>query len=241
MKKKLLIAGLTAFAVLLLACAGIFFAKKTEYNQKGILLAFDDYSAETWREAFDLFEKYDVHVTFFINASEPTDFCTEAAARGHEIGFHTVNHAKLTDVSREEFYAQAIAPIAVFREAGCELTSFAYPYGEYEDWMNEALLKHYQSVRGAWHYQGYYKEQVENGFIESKSIDNISFESTEDYRIQIGEMLDGLNACDNGTVASMFSHAIGAGDWCISLERLEILFQEAQKRGLKFYTFKELQ
>lgn len=210
-------------------------------NQKGILLCFDDYSYQTWEDNFDLFDKYGVKVTFFVNLSEPTDFCAEAVERGHEIGFHTVGHVRLTEASKEEFYQQAIAPIEVFCEQGYELTTFAYPYGAYEDWMNTELLKYYKTTRGASHYMGYYKESVPGGFIEARSIDNGEFESEEHYKETIDEYLDILCGCEDGTIAVMFSHAIDGGTWCIAPERLEYLFQEAQKRGLQFYTFKDLQ
>lgn len=242
MKNKIgFIVGGICFCVLL-AIAGIWkYQQVMQRNQKGILLAFDDWSEDTWRKAFDLFDEYGVKVTFFINGDEPEEFCAEAQARGHEIGYHTKGHAKLTSVTEEEFYEQAIEPIENFRKKGYKLTSFSYPYGAYEDWMNVELLKYYDTVRGGFYYRGAYKEDLKKGFIESKSIDNLHYESDENFREDIIEMLDGLLACDDGTVASMYSHAIGAGDWCITPERLEILFQEAQKRDLKFYTFHELQ
>lgn len=210
-------------------------------NQKGILLAFDDYNPDTWQENFDLFDKYGVKVTFFVNLEEPDEFCEEAVKRGHEIGFHTAGHVYLTEVSKEEFYEQAIAPIENFRSQGFPLTSFAYPYGYYEEWMNEELLNYYETLRGAWHFQGVYKESLKGGFIEAYSIDNLHFESDEDFREKVGELLDILSGCDDGTVASLFSHAISGGNWCITTDRLEILFQEAEKRDLVFYTFQELQ
>lgn len=210
-------------------------------NQKGILLAFDDYNPNSWSEHFDLFDKYGVKVTFFVNLDEPDEFCAEAVKRGHEIGYHTKSHANLTEVSEEDFYEETIAPIENFRSQGYGLTSFAYPYGLYEDWMNEELLQHYETVRGAYHFMGYYKDALKKGFMEAYPLDNVYFESDEQFREKVGELLDVLAGCDNGTVACVYSHAISGGDWCITADRLEILFQEAQERDLVFYTFQELQ
>ena len=211
-------------------------------NQKVILLAFDDYNAPTWEEYFDLFDKYNVKVTYFINASEPTDFCYKAIERGHEIGYHTMDHARLTEVSQDEFYEQAIAPIEVFREKGIELTSFAYPYGYYEEWMNEELLQYYNTLRGAWFYDVKSKEDIQHCFIESYPLDNTYFESDEQFREKIVALLDNFCAEGPGAVTSMYSHAIDPGGaWCVAPERLEILFQEAQKRDIRFCTFKEWQ
>lgn len=212
-----------------------------ERNQKGILLCFDDYNPDSWLEHFDLFEQYGVKVTFFVSLKKPDDFCKAAVEQGHEIGYHTAEHANLTEVSEKEFYEQAIAPIEKFRSQGYPLTTFAYPYGYYEEWMNEELLKYYTTLRGAWHFQGNYKEMLKGGFVEAYPIDNVYFESDEEYRSEIERLLDILCHCDDGTVAALFSHSISGGDWCITADRLEILFQEAEKRNLVFYTFQELQ
>nr|MBQ8252562.1 polysaccharide deacetylase family protein [Lachnospiraceae bacterium] len=246
MKKKILnkkficiIAGLLAVAMAIFALYG--YRRREQRNQKGILLSFDDYSPDSWSDAFELLDEYGAKVTFFVTLSEPTDFCAEAVRRGHEIGFHTVQHVKMTEMSDSEVYEQAIAPIKTFREQGYELSTFAYPYGLYNEELNVELLQYYDTLRGAYNYVGRYKEDLHNGFIESYSLDNVHFESDEAFHQQISEMLDSLNNCNDGTIAAMYSHAIGGGDWCITAERLEILLQEAQKRNLAFYTFKELQ
>ncbi len=241
MKKKIIKLSTTFIILLFLLVVSFKLYERHEYNQKGILLSFDDYSENTWSDTFDLFDQYDVKVTFFINGAEPTEFCYDAIERGHEIGYHTLGHAKLTETTTDEFYMQAIEPLKVFHDAGIYITSFAYPYGEYDEWMNEELLKHYKTTRGAWYYRGTYKKDVNNGFMESFSIDNVHYASDEEFRAQICERLDGLVACDPGTVVSFFSHSISTGDWCITPERLIILFEEAEKRNLKFYTFKDLQ
>ncbi|MDR2045220.1 MAG: polysaccharide deacetylase family protein [Clostridium sp.] len=209
-------------------------------EQSGILLSFDDYSPANWEEYFDLFDEYNVKVTFFINAEAPTDFCEKAVSRGHEIGFHTISHAKLSECTAEQFYAQAIAPIDTFREYGYELTSFAYPYGEYSGWMNEALLKHYETVRGGWYYQLCPKDALQSAFVEAKPIDNYYYASIEKFQGDITQMLTDASQ-NKGTVVSMYSHAIADGDWCVWPERLEYIFQMAESLNLKFYTYKDLQ
>lgn len=246
MKKKLSkkIWIISALVLILALAAGLIAFKAHRVyvaNQKVILLAFDDYNAQNWEEYFDLFDKYNVKATYFINASEPTDFCYKAIERGHEIGYHTLGHANLTEVSRDEFHAQAIAPIEIFRENGIELTSFAYPYGNYEEWMNEELLQYYNTLRGAWYYEVNSKGDLPHCFIEAYPLDNIYFDSDEQFRERIVALLDGFCAEGPGAVTSMYSHAIAGGDWCVTPERLEILFQEAQKRDIRFCTFKEWQ
>jgi len=213
-----------------------------ECKQKMIMLAFDDYNAPSWERNFDLFDQYDVKVTFFINASEPTDFCYHALERGHEIGYHTLGHADMTSLSEEEIYEQAIAPIEVFREKGVELTSFAYPKGLYNEELNEELLQYYKTLRGAYFYEVKSKSDIPHCFIESYSLDNVNFESDEDFQKTIVGLLDQFSEEGEGTVISMYSHAISeGGDWCVDPKRLEFLFQEAEKRDIKFCTFKQWQ
>ena len=241
MKKKItIISSAVILCLMLIFAVGWKIYQTNERNQKGILLAFDDASTDSWETAFDLFDKYDVDVTFFVSTPEVLPFFDKALKRGHEIGFHTRVHTNLVQ-NPDLLYSEAIEPLKKFHKAGYHITSFAYPYGAYEDWMNVELLKYYDTVRGAYHYRGAYKKDVKKGFIESYSIDNLHFTSDEEFRAEIIEMLDGLCGCDDGTIVSVYSHAVGSGDWSITPERLEILFQEAEKRDLEFYTFQELQ
>lgn len=245
MSKKVWVMILAAGLVLAAAAAGLIVYKAHRVrvaNQKVILLSFDDYNAENWEDYFDLFDEYNVKVTFFVNAWEPTDFCYNAVERGHEIGCHTPSHADLKTVSREDFYEQAIEPVKTFGEKGIELTSFAYPYGSYDEWMNEELLQYYHTVCGAWYYDVKSKEDIQSCFIERYPLDNAYFETDEQFQETITALLDEFCKEGPGAVAAMYSHAIATGGaWCISPERLEFLFQEAQKRDIKFCTFKEWQ
>ena len=160
---------------------------------------------------------------------------------GHEIAFHTIGHVRLTEVSEEEVYAQAIAPIETFRQKGIELTTFAYPYGSYTEELNDLLLQHYKVVRGAYYYRLTSKETMRHGFVEAYPIDNGYFDTQEDYERVITDILENLHANKAG-VACVYSHAISpGGEWCVSEEKLEFLITKAKELGLEFYTFKELQ
>ncbi len=209
-------------------------------DPSGILLGFDDYYEENWEQHFDLFEEYDVKATFFVNLGAPTDFCRKAIERGHEIGFHTMEHVDLTQASEAELLEQAIVPIEEFKEAGIELTSFAYPYGAYTEETNQKLLKHYNIVRGAWYYELRSKEDLKSGFVEAKPIDNISYQSELQFRWVVCKMLYEAKL-NEGTVVPIYSHGIESGDYCITPERLEYILKLAKKLKLEFYTYNELQ
>lgn len=238
-KKKVFIAALL-LAVIALVLGGIKLYRVYRAHQCGIVLAFDDYNAGDWENYFDLFDKYNVKVTFFVNCYEPTEFCFRAIEHGHEIAYHTAGHADLTKISDDEIYSQAIAPIEVFREQGIELTTFAYPSGAYTEELNELLLQHYNVLRGAWYYQVVGKHEMQNGFVESLSIDNIHYDSDEQFREQVDCILEELSN-NKGAVVGLYSHGISDGAWCVFPERLEYIFQRAQEMGIQFYTYKELQ
>ncbi len=241
-KKKILIILTTGILLLMIAgvLGGIKLYRVHKAHQCGIVLAFDDYNPQNWEKYFDLFDQYDAKVTFFVCCGEPTDFCYHAAERGHEIGFHTINHVDLLALSEDEVYEQAIAPIEVFREKGFELTSFAYPKGSYNEELNELLLQHYKVLRGAWSYELVSKYQMRNGFVESLSIDNIHYNSDEEFEKAIDVIMAELDK-NVGAVVGLYSHAIDGGNWCVTEERLEYVLKKAHDMGIQFYTFKELQ
>ena len=95
-------------------------------------------------------------------------------------------------------------------------------------------------MRGAYYYELHSKADLRHGFVESYSIDNVNHSSDEEYEAAITEILTQLSN-NVGAVASVYSHAIEAGDWCVTEERLVFLFEKAKELGLKFYTFQELQ
>ena len=243
MKKKIISILVIFSIILLIVFARIFIFLPPQENPSGLLLSFDDYSPENWEAYFDLFDKYDANVTFFINSfdiTEPTDFCYKAVERGHEIGFHTKYHNSLVDADEEEIYQEAIEPIELFRNAGFPLTTFAYPYGDYTDPLNQQLLQYYKVLRGGWHYQLNSKENLKSGLVEARCLDNANFESDLRFKLSVNKMLYETR-WQEGTVVALYSHSIENGEWCITPERLEYVLKRAKQLGLEFYTFEELQ
>ena len=240
MRRRMVIIVVSLLLAFSIVLGGVKSYRVYKAQQCGIVLAFDDYNPYNWEKYFDLFDKYNVKVTFFVNAYEPTEFCFNAIEHGHEIAYHTAAHVNMTAITEDEIYEQAIAPIEVFREQGIELTTFAYPEGKYNDELNELLLQHYNILRGALHYQLAGKHEMRHGFVESLSIDNINFSSEEQFRNRIDSILEELSN-NKGAVVGLYSHAIADGAWCVWEDRLEYIFQRAQEMGIQFYTYKELQ
>ena len=219
----------------------------TQETNSGILLSFDDYFPEQWEEHFDLFDKYNARVTFFVNGNSVTQFMLDAQKRGHEIGYHTISHPSLPALTREQFLEETISRIEVFSEHGINLTSFAYPYGRYELWMHDELLEYYKIVRGFTvpaagpnSFGPYEIADMKHGFINSKSIDNVYYNDIE-FQQFIDEALQMAKASED-VIITLTSHQISSTPhWGITPEKLEYLLKKGKEYGLTFYRYNELQ
>lgn len=239
-RKIITIFMILAAGMLLIFGAVVIYIARPQEKPSGILLAFDDYYAENWEQNLDLLDEYGVKVTFFVNTAEPTEFCYHAIERGHEIGFHTIDHVNLTEAAEEELWMEAIEPIETFRKAGIELTSFAYPYGASTVELDTFLLQYYTIVRGGWYYELTPRENFKKGYVESRPIDNSYMESDFEFQLHVTKMLVEAKL-EEGTMVSLYSHGIEGGETCISPKRLKFLFELADFLNLEFYTYKDMQ
>ena len=224
-------------------------------KKSGVVLGFDDYYPMTWEQHFDLFDKYGATVTFFVLGDTVSDFMTHAINRGHEIGYHTISHLRLSELSKEQFFEETISRISIFRDAGVVLTSFAYPFGNYETWMHSELLQYYKIVRGFDGKFFYTKNEMKSGFISSKSIDNINYKTVGFLSKRINlkyKILQDMyfkrtvnkmfrSARKQGKIITLTSHCISDKDWGITPKRLEYVLRKGKKCDLTFYTYKSLQ
>jgi len=217
------------------------FLWKPQKDSAGLLLTFDDNYVETWKKNFDLLDSYNAKVTFFVQG-EYSAFCQAALERGHDIGYHTKNHLDLRKVSREVFIREALAPVESFRKAGIPLYSFAYPYGFYNSWMHEELLKHYSVLRGyGVTFRLYDSTQIRNGFISSRALDNTLFVKDEDFMATVDIMLKTVKFIGGDLVLPLTTHDISnTAIWGIKPNRLEYLLQTANDLKLVFYTYRDL-
>jgi len=214
---------------------------KPQKDGAGILLSFDDDFFDTWERSFDLFDRYNAHVTFFVLGTY-TSFSDRAMKRGHDVGYHSLSHSNLK-FSRQTFYAETISPAKNFRNAGVPLVSFAYPFGFYEPWMNEELLKTYRILRGFnTSFQVYGKADiVQNGFVFSRSVDNVLFRQDEYFTAEIDMMLRTLKFIGRGLILPLTSHTISdTADWGIKPHRLEYILQTAHDLQLHFYRYRDI-
>jgi peptidoglycan/xylan/chitin deacetylase (PgdA/CDA1 family) len=212
--------------------------------QGGLLLSFDDDYTASWERHFDLFEKYNAKVTFFIYGSQTPpagSFCAKALNRGHDVGYHSLSHADLRKMSRVEMYREAVEPLKSFRDAGLLLSSFAYPFGFYEPWMHEVLLRSFGTLRGyGITFRLYSGHEIRGGYISSRAIDNTVIPSDDDFYRAVNLMLMAVKFIDKNLVLPLTTHDISAAAaWGISPHRLEFLLKRANDLGLVFYCFRD--
>ena len=215
---------------------------KPQKDGVGILLSFDDNFFAEWERYFDLFDRYNAQVTFFVQGTY-SSFTDKAIKRGHDVGYHSLQHSDLSKVSRQTFYTEAISPAAGFRNAGAPLVSFAYPFGFYEPWMHEELLKTYRILRGFnTSFQAYSKTAImRDSFIFSKSIDNVLFKRDDDFNTMIDIMLRTVKFIGGGLILPITTHNISdTDDWGIKPQRLEYILQTARDLQLNFYRYGDL-
>ncbi|MCL2276416.1 MAG: polysaccharide deacetylase family protein [Treponema sp.] len=207
----------------------------------GILLSFDDDYQDTWERYLDFFDEYEAKVTFFLMGGYHP-FSALAVERGHDVGFHSLNHPDLRQLSREVFNREAIESAQAFRQAGIPVTSFAYPYGFYYNWMHNALLEHFTVLRGyGTSFLIYDKNNIKSSYIVSRAIDNTVMQRDDYFDYTIKMMLRTVKFMDRNWVLPMTSHNISNGSWAIRHNRLEFLLQTAADLKLKFYKYSDFE
>jgi hypothetical protein len=217
---------------------------KPEENLTGILLSLDDYYS-SWNEYFYLFNKYDIKTTFFVFGyyDDRKIFCQNAYFKGHEIGFHTYTHKDLKTLPLEQFDFEAFMCLDQMRDDGINVTSFAYPYGSWEEWMNEKLLEKYHIVRGYDNFFHVYttEELTKGGYFSSKSIDYNKYNTDEAFERDIRKMFILTKFLGDEKVIPLTSHTISLTDtgWAIRPYHLEYLFKTGKEFKLKFYKFND--
>lgn len=121
-------------------------------------LTFDDGSADHVEVARLLADR-GLQATFFVNSNhvgaEPRYLdwpqVAEIASLGHEIGGHTSDHVKLDETPDDEVAAQIGGDRRRLQAEGYDATSFAYPYGAWNETARALVAEAgYSCARRAW-------------------------------------------------------------------------------------------
>jgi peptidoglycan/xylan/chitin deacetylase (PgdA/CDA1 family) len=115
------------------------------YQNTVVSLTFDDGDADNY-DVRPILAENGLHATFYVvSGFTGTDgFMTEEQLRGlyedgHEIGGHTLNHTKLSEVSGADLKREICQDRLNLLAYGFKVTSFAYPYGYYDVLAKQAV------------------------------------------------------------------------------------------------------
>jgi peptidoglycan/xylan/chitin deacetylase (PgdA/CDA1 family) len=227
-------------------------------NEAGLLLSLDDDYWNVWRRYFGVFDSFGAKITFFVQGrfeqndivylsafGDPSsetvslaDFCFEALGRGHDLGFHSVNHLDLRSVSRERFSYETIEAAEPFLRAGIHFSAFGFPYGFSESWMREALSPFFLFTRGyGTNIRFYDSDTITSRYVISKAIDNIVFPDEDKFKSDIRLMLLATKFTGSHIIPFTTHDISDTAQWGITPNRLEFVLKTAQELKLRFYTY----
>jgi len=204
----------------------------------GVAFTFDDSSSiNSWGLAQNIFQDNNITATFFIDrwhllTPEKFNILQTLRSDGHQIACHTYEHVSVFDsrYDNEDDKVQAyledqvLPAINNMEQDGFHPVSFAYPYTKYTGRHNAKIKK-------------YFPSGVRCFLSNTMSIDNISGNTLDDIKAKMAEIKA------NKEVVTFIAHIIvPEGEpqiygYSIKEEKLKAIIDEANRLGLKFYSF----
>lgn len=116
----------------------------SQLEEKQIALTFDSgWEYDQTQQLLQVLEDYQVRATFFLRAGwveDHPDLALEIAGRGHQIESHSLAHAHMGSMNREEMEVDIRAANEIYqRVLGTVPTMFRPPYGEFNDLLLTVL------------------------------------------------------------------------------------------------------
>jgi peptidoglycan/xylan/chitin deacetylase (PgdA/CDA1 family) len=215
-----------------------------------VAITFDDGTIDNWYQHLNLLDSLQIKATFYISfyhtfSAEQKHKLKEIERRGHEIGYHTANHANLVKEVAKNGLAQTEAKeidtdLMLMKNDGYRITNFAYPYGSHSAQLNTCLLRRFKSVRALSNQQNYYKSLVkesgERQVLYGANVDNNS-RLKED---RIFSLMD--DAREHNDCLVLVAHQINTTSTPLKItrERLLRLSKAAAERNLTFVTIDQI-
>ncbi|MES2777144.1 MAG: polysaccharide deacetylase family protein [Bacteroidota bacterium] len=238
-------------AVVLTLCASCKkYARPGSVPQAGIVLTFDDYSVNDWYDYLPTLDSFGVKATFYISNYNRLDAGQKAKlhtiqSRGHEIGFHTLNHPDLTRYIQrwgiQTLVQKEIAEgLRQMNKDGFYPTSFAYPYGSRLPELDLALWQYFKSLRALNGTKDYSKSCTGSNY--NPLLYGLVIDEKANKSIQLVERLM-MGTKQNSNCLVFCAHQINSSNpasYSISDGRLRHILSFANRIGLKFYTASEV-
>jgi peptidoglycan/xylan/chitin deacetylase (PgdA/CDA1 family) len=236
-------------AVVCFFTAGCYkYERQGNVEKPGIALTFDDGSVDNWVKYLPLLDSFGAKATFYIssyhlfNANE-RDQLKEIQRHGHEIAYHTTFHHDLceylklhglNDLMQKEIYQD----LKKMNRDGFYPTTFAYPMGSHNEYLDAQLLKMFKSVRalnGTNDLGKSVTRTTSNTLLYGLGMDN-------DRRSNgtIEKMID--LAYKNHNCLVLIGHQIGnpRAQYQVPYHKLKFILEKAKSLNMYFYTATEI-
>ena len=122
-------------------------------TEKKVALSFDAaWGAEDFPRIMDVLDKHKVKVTFFMTGgwvNEYPDMVKEIYSRGHDLGNHSQNHKKMSELNTTEQKQELQSVTDKVKElTGYDMFLFRPPYGDYNSTLiNTAYSLNYYPIQ----------------------------------------------------------------------------------------------
>lgn len=176
----LLIAALCLSLVTPLLVPSVAEAHFEEFDQAMISITFDDGYASTYEAALPILNRYNLTATTYVTTDyigQP-DFMTWEEVRRMqnnyqwEIGSHTVSHPELPLLTDSQIAYELRESKVILDRNGLQVSSFASPFGAYDNRVVTEAMKHYRSHRGFWDRDGLNAYPYNRQVIQVQSIED---------------------------------------------------------------------
>ena len=125
----------------------------------GLFLTFDDRNMLHWEKQIPLFERYNAHVTFFIDhfdklTPKQIDALNKLKEAGHAIECHGLRHRKAVEYcekySSEKYISEEITPaLESMNKVGFSSRVFAYPNSNSNELTDSILIRYFCYLRSS--------------------------------------------------------------------------------------------
>ncbi|EAZ95224.1 hypothetical protein FBBAL38_09554 [Flavobacteria bacterium BAL38] len=235
---------------------GFFFyscsSTKIPNSKAGVVITFDDYFVNEWKEADTQLAKYSWKATFCVSNFEKlsnTDISNLKALqnKGHEIAGHGFRHLNAKEFTKknnkQQYLIVEIFPlIEAFKKEGITIKSFAYPFGAKTQTLDYELQKHFKIIRGT--AKGGKKVADNANFFNGTRLANgIGIDSNYEH-FSLNYLIKVLNyAKKYNKIVVFYGHKPvdkATKEYEVELKTLEMICQFVIENELKFYTLQEL-
>ena len=249
MKRILLVAPVLMMILLTISCTH---PEDKVVPNGGVVITFDDNHFTQWLQADSLLEKYEWKATFCISligsrSQSDIERMHKLQDAGHEIAGHGYIHVYSAVYTAthgiEKYIENEITPMMDFMEnESINLRTFAYPYGNRNNYTDNNLLDYFDILRGISFNKSAPDKQKcyfdNTHVIYGVDMDSESDDPNEDYILSLLTY-----AHENGKILILYGHRsveTVTGKYQVSFHTLDMICHYVYEHEMEFYTMSDL-